>query len=219
MSDTGSENLEEPIYLGEYHGDRNEIGERHGVGKAVLPNGDTYHGVYENGKRSGTGTYLFKNGACYIGEYYMNKKHGQGIIYYPDGSKYEGGWVNDQRQGHGVYTYNNGDTYNGEWLQNQRHGHGVYTYHDTGSRYVGTWMFGKIESSAGELVHLNHKYQGNFHNNNPSGPGRYVFDIACEQHGEFGQVDQERVLDEEEEDPVAAVHLKWRPVSISGLTH
>lgn len=39
--------------LKEYEGDRNEAGERHGQGKAVLPNGDTYQGAYENGKRSG----------------------------------------------------------------------------------------------------------------------------------------------------------------------
>lgn len=39
--------------LQEYEGDRNEAGERHGQGKAVLPNGDTYQGAYENGKRSG----------------------------------------------------------------------------------------------------------------------------------------------------------------------
>lgn len=37
----------------EYEGDRNEAGERHGVGKAVLPNGDVYQGQYENGKRHG----------------------------------------------------------------------------------------------------------------------------------------------------------------------
>lgn len=39
--------------LQEYEGDRNEAGERHGQGKAVLPNGDTYQGAYENGKRCG----------------------------------------------------------------------------------------------------------------------------------------------------------------------
>ncbi len=37
----------------EYEGDRNEAGERHGVGKAVLPNGDVYQGQYETGKRHG----------------------------------------------------------------------------------------------------------------------------------------------------------------------
>lgn len=37
----------------EYEGDRNEAGERHGVGKAVLANGHIYQGHYENGNRHG----------------------------------------------------------------------------------------------------------------------------------------------------------------------
>ncbi|XP_035379768.1 radial spoke head 1 homolog isoform X1 [Electrophorus electricus] len=200
----------------EYEGDRSEAGERHGVGRAVLPNGDTYQGMYEHGKRSGQGTYRFKNGSRYIGEYYMNQKHGQGIFYYPDGSVYEGSWVGDQRQGHGLYTYPNGDTYDGKWLQHQRHGQGVYTHHDTGSKYVGMWVMGKMES-AGELIHLNHQFQGTFHNNNPSGPGKYVFDIGCEQHGEYIQVDQDKGETEEEE-PVNTAILKWKPKAVTPLS-
>ena len=41
----------------DYEGERNERDERHGHGKATLPNGDTYEGMYENGKRNGHGTY------------------------------------------------------------------------------------------------------------------------------------------------------------------
>ncbi len=45
------------LYLKEYEGERNELNERHGLGKAKLPNGDTYEGYYQNGKRHGQGTY------------------------------------------------------------------------------------------------------------------------------------------------------------------
>ena len=41
------------IKLQEYDGERNELGERHGQGKAVLPNGDIYEGNYSHGKRNG----------------------------------------------------------------------------------------------------------------------------------------------------------------------
>lgn len=41
----------------EYEGERNEENERHGYGKAKLPNNDTYEGYYQNGKRHGQGTY------------------------------------------------------------------------------------------------------------------------------------------------------------------
>ncbi|XP_010882821.2 radial spoke head 1 homolog [Esox lucius] len=217
MSDVGSEDFEDDQgYLAEYEGDRNEAGERHGVGKAVLPNGDTYQGMYENGKRSGQGTYRFKNGARYVGEYYQNLKHGQGVFYYPDGSKYEGSWFNDQREGHGIYTYPNEDQYYGEWLHHQRHGQGTYHYSDTGSKYTGTWVKGKMESS-GEFIHLNHRYQGNFLHNNPSGSGKYVFDIGCEQHGEYLKVDQE-TGDGEEVDISSNRLLKWMPKTVTGLS-
>ena len=39
--------------LQSYEGERNEKDERHGKGRAVLPNGDIYDGQYENGKRHG----------------------------------------------------------------------------------------------------------------------------------------------------------------------
>ncbi|KAG7239803.1 hypothetical protein INR49_028391 [Caranx melampygus] len=198
MSDVGSEEFdEERNKIGEYEGDRNEAGERHGVGKAVLPNGDRYHGQYESGKRHGQGTYYFKNGARYVGDYYQNMKHGQGTFYYPDGSKYEGSWVENLREGHGVYTYPNGDTYDGQWLQHMRHGQGIYHYKDTGSKYKGSWVDGNM-GSAGEYIHSNHRYQGNFANNNPCSPGKYVFDIGCEQHGEYQQTEQP--ADTEEDD-------------------
>ncbi|XP_044522785.1 radial spoke head 1 homolog [Gracilinanus agilis] len=217
MSDLGSEEIEEERenYLGEYEGERNEAGERHGKGKALLPNGDMYDGLYEFGKRHGQGTYRFKNGARYIGEYQQNKKHGQGMFIYPDGSKYEGDWADDQRHGHGIYFYANNDTYTGEWFAHQRQGQGTYIYAETGSKYVGTWFNGQQEGS-GEFIHLNHRYQGKFANKNPLGPGKYIFDIGCEQHGEYKLADVERAEEEEEEETTNAIP-KWKAQKITAL--
>uniref|UniRef100_G3R8P9 Radial spoke head 1 homolog n=1 Tax=Gorilla gorilla gorilla TaxID=9595 RepID=G3R8P9_GORGO len=251
MSDLGSEELEEEGEndIGEYEGGRNEAGERHGRGRARLPNGDTYEGSYEFGKRHGQvrtvdltgwfslfntllanatfnndmndiinvfqGIYKFKNGARYIGEYVRNKKHGQGTFIYPDGSRYEGEWANDLRHGHGVYYYINNDTYTGEWFAHQRHGQGTYLYAETGSKYVGTWVNGQQEGTA-ELIHLNHRYQGKFLNKNPVGPGKYVFDVGCEQHGEYRLTDTERGEEEEEEELVTVVP-KWKATKITEL--
>uniref|UniRef100_A0A668RUI2 Uncharacterized protein n=1 Tax=Oreochromis aureus TaxID=47969 RepID=A0A668RUI2_OREAU len=220
MSDVGSDEFEdEQNKLGEYEGGRNEAGERHGFGKAILPNGDIYQGDYQNGRRHGQGTYRFKNGARYVGNYQQNMKHGQGTFYYPDGSKYEGSWVEDMRQGHGVYTYPNKDTYDGEWLQNLRHGQGIYHYHETGSKFKGTWVNGKMES-AGEYLHTNHRFMGNFINNYPLGPGKYVFDIGCELHGEYQKAEQSfQDRAEGEWDGLAsATVLKWIPKCVTGLT-
>nr|XP_023414897.1 radial spoke head 1 homolog isoform X2 [Loxodonta africana] len=170
----------------------------------------------EEGENDIGGTYKFKNGARYIGEYFKNKKHGQGTFIYPDGSRYEGEWADDQRHGHGVYYYINNDTYTGEWYSHQRHGQGTYFYAETGSKYVGTWVNGQQEGAA-ELIHLNHRYQGKFLNKNPVGPGKYVFDIGCEQHGEYRLTDVERGEEEEEEEALIAVVPKWKATKITEL--
>ncbi|NXX79449.1 RSPH1 protein, partial [Urocolius indicus] len=202
----------------EYDGERNPEGERHGRGKAKLPNGDIYNGEYEHGLRSGQGTYRFKNGACYIGEYLQNKKHGRGTFFYPDGSKYEGDWVDDQRHGYGEYMYANGDVYTGEWFNHNRHGQGIYVYKETGSKYVGGWVNGNQEGEA-ELIHLNHRFKGKFLNGNPVGYGKYVFDIGCEQHGEYIQVKEiDKGEGEEEEEPSLLAEPKWKASEITKLT-
>ncbi|XP_035998216.1 radial spoke head 1 homolog isoform X2 [Fundulus heteroclitus] len=159
------------------------------------------------------GAYHFKNGARYVGDYAQNKKHGQGTFFYPDGSKYEGSWVEDLREGHGVYTYPNGDTYDGEWQHHLRHGQGTYQYKDTGAKYKGTWVDGNMEL-AGEYIYSNHRYQGNFVNNRPLGPGKYVFDIGCEQHGEYHKQEEERP----EETLAPEVTLTWIPKGVSSMT-
>jgi hypothetical protein len=111
----------------EYDGDRNEAGERHGHGKARLPNGDTYEGSYEFGKR---------HGQVRIGDM--------------------GGWVSpfnilfvnmkcrsdmnalmDLFQG--VYIFKNGARYIGEYVKNKKHGQGTFIYPD-GSRYEGKML-------------------------------------------------------------------------------
>lgn len=73
-----------------YEGERNEKGDRHGRGKALLPNGDMYVGQYCKGLRHARGLYVFKNGARYDGEWRQGVKYGQGTFWYPDGTRYEG---------------------------------------------------------------------------------------------------------------------------------
>lgn len=77
-------------FLQEYEGERNDKCERHGLGRALLPNKDYYEGRYFKGIRQGMGLYVFKNGARYSGHYHKGLKDGIGTFYYPDGAKYEG---------------------------------------------------------------------------------------------------------------------------------
>lgn len=55
--------------LQKYEGGRDDQLDRHGFGRAILPNGDIYEGSYMHGKRHGKGLYVFKNGARYDGDW------------------------------------------------------------------------------------------------------------------------------------------------------
>ena len=91
---------EEEAVVASYEGERNEAGERHGQGTAVLPSGDTYTGAYEAGKRHGQGTYSF----------------------FSTKDKYEGSFEMGMRSSKGNMTYANGSTYDGDWEMGFKHG-------------------------------------------------------------------------------------------------
>ena len=81
MSDLGSVDFEGgEYYFGQYDGERNEAEERHGSGRAILPNGDIYEGEYQCGKKHGEGTYKFKVSI-------LSSCLKQNIIYYLEWSK------------------------------------------------------------------------------------------------------------------------------------
>lgn len=151
----------------------------------------------------------FQSGGKYAGSYINGIKHGEGTFIYPDGSKYEGYWLNDVRHGRGKYTYPNGDIYEGEWADNHRHGQGEYIYADTGSKYKGMWVLGKMEE-AGELIHANHRYVGGFQLDKPKGKGKYVFDNGCEMLGRYELVEVVLEPETEEEESVIVVEPKWK---------
>ncbi|KAH9279836.1 Radial spoke head 1 -like protein [Echinococcus granulosus] len=201
MSEGDIEEEEDEVYLGVYEGGRNEKGERHGFGKTILPNHDTYEGMYENGLRNGKGYYLFKNGARYLGEYLDNHKHGQGTFYYPDGSRYEGYWVDDKRNGYGTYYYINGDKYEGEWRDHLRHGKGTYTFAATGCKFVGVWRDGLMDGS-GEVINPKYRFLGTWRKGQLFGEGKYVFDkLNCQQTGDYlilpGELEEKRKGEDE----------------------
>ncbi|XP_001638951.3 radial spoke head 1 homolog [Nematostella vectensis] len=172
------------IVEGRYEGERNNDGERHGYGTALLTSGDTYQGLYNNGKRHGYGIYRFVNKARYEGEYVNNKREGTGTMYFPDGSLYKGEWKNNKRSGNGKYKYVNGDTYEGEWKLGRRHGQGVYVYKDLGISYKGNWAFGKFDGK-GQVHTPYYVYNGTFYDETSRGPGRFSFKTGCAQTGQY----------------------------------
>ncbi|XP_026298638.1 radial spoke head 1 homolog isoform X2 [Apis mellifera] len=183
----GERGEEEANPLGLYEGERNEKGDRHGRGKALLPNGDMYVGQYCKGLRHARGLYVFKNGARYDGEWRQGVKYGQGTFWYPDGTRYEGEWKRDTKYGFGVYYYINGDVYEGSWKKNLRHGMGSYLYASTNTKFMGTWIKDRMQGP-GQLIHPRHRFHGFWELNLPYGRGCFTFENACMQHGHYVHV-------------------------------
>ncbi|KAI4460681.1 morn repeat [Holotrichia oblita] len=184
MAEEGGEGAEgvEKYPYGEYEGGRDENLDRHGLGSALLPNGDIYEGYYLHGKRYGKGLYCFRNGARYHGNWRKDLKHGQGEFLYPDGTRYVGDWKKDFKHGQGIYYYVNGDTYEGAWYKGKRHGLGTYSYKKTNITHYGIWKDGKMEGP-GIITYPSYQYHGSFEHNLPKGPGCFTFDLKYMQHG------------------------------------
>ncbi|KAK9303333.1 hypothetical protein QLX08_004931 [Tetragonisca angustula] len=199
----GERGEEELNPLGLYEGERNEKGDRHGRGEALLPNGDMYVGQYCKGLRHGRGLYVFKNGARYDGEWRQGVKYGQGTFWYPDGTRYEGEWKRDMKYGFGVYYYVNNDVYEGSWKKNLRHGMGSYLYADTNTKFMGTWIKDRIQGP-GQLIHPRHRFHGFWELNLPYGRGCFTFENACMQHGHYVHV-KDPDYDETQEEHVEKI--------------
>ncbi|XP_055903440.1 radial spoke head 1 homolog [Eupeodes corollae] len=174
----------EPEPVGEYLGERNSLGQRHGKGWAILPNGDQYDGSYRKGLRHGRGLYVFKNGARYLGNYRCGIRSGYGKFIYPDGTVYEGNWHKNQKHGQGTYMYTNGDTYSGSWYKGQRHGVGIYKWKDEGVYFEGTWKNG-IRVGPCVVQYPKWIFHGCWDYKYPQGPGVFSFDDKHILHGYY----------------------------------
>ncbi|XP_025203123.1 radial spoke head 1 homolog [Melanaphis sacchari] len=177
--------------IGAYKGQRNSNNERHGFGKAILPNGDAYVGTYKNGHRHGRGQYRFKNGAIYQGCYREGLRNGKGIMRYSDKSKYEGHWINNKKDGTGVFKFKNKDKFSGSWKSDMKHGLGTYTFCKTGAILKGMWLNDKKVKNFQVFYPASNgtgfTFYGTWDDNEMvSGKGYYVFEhLACMQSGTY----------------------------------
>lgn len=115
-------------------------GVKRGVGKMSLPNGDRYHGLWENDKFHGDGTYYFSNGDVYSGSFVKGIKSGRGTFFvakdesqlvgewdkgsmvsgkwvWKDGTSWQGPFKNSSPLGKGVFYFPNGMVQEGEYIQ------------------------------------------------------------------------------------------------------
>jgi len=111
----------------EYIGERNERGQRHGMGLLrfnTTPNA-YYKGHWVEDKMEGHGEYCWGDGHRYVGEFKNNKQHGIGAYFWPTGGKYFGNWKRDKMNGQGTYTRNDGVIYTGQWKDDHQFGEGL----------------------------------------------------------------------------------------------
>ena len=88
-------------------------------------------------------------------------------------------------------------------------------FSSSGSRYIGQWVNGKADGP-GELVHSNHRYQGAWVDGSIQGAGKYIFELGCEQHGEYIPV--EMPGDPEDDDAGSTTIPKWKAVKVTPIT-
>lgn len=75
--------------IGEYDGERNKVGQRHGEGVFNYADGAIYIGNWDSDKRSGSGTLYLFNGEVLEG-HWLDDELAYGTIRYSDGSDYTG---------------------------------------------------------------------------------------------------------------------------------
>ena len=118
---------------GQFDGDLNSRGERHGFGTFVADNGNEYEGEWKNDKRDGHGKAKYNTGDVYIGDWKNCKRHGHGTMYIENGDIYEGGWSNGFKDGVGKYIWRDGEIDVSRYSSDYRVGEGA-RWSDDGQR-------------------------------------------------------------------------------------
>eukprot|EP01032_Pedospumella_encystans_P020893 gene20893-23726_t len=124
----GSEEDETPVEKARYEGNYKD-GLKHGVGKMVFPNGNTYEGEWFENKMQGEGTYTYKQaGDIYSGSWFADKKHGPGTYEFgADSSVITGEWVEGQVTT-GQWVLKNAAVYEGEFKLGRPFGAGKFSF-------------------------------------------------------------------------------------------
>lgn len=120
---------------GNYDGDVNSRGERHGYGVFVAENGNEYEGEWKNDKRDGEGTAKYNTGDMYIGSWKNCKRHGHGTMYVENGDVYEGEWDKGFKEGPGLYRWRDGEVDISRYSQDHRVGEGARWSSDKSRAY------------------------------------------------------------------------------------
>jgi len=129
-----------------YLGEKNDEGERHGVGRFNGDNHDYHFGQWKKSHRHGLGKSSFE-GNTFIGEFRFNHQHGKGLLVTADGDRYEGDWRVGEQEGFGIYYWAaDGSRYTGQWHDSNPHGIG--TWENEEIKHSGGWLNGERHGKA-----------------------------------------------------------------------
>lgn len=135
---------------GEYVGQLNKKGQKHGNGKMRYDNGNEYDGQWKANKRDGKGTTRYASGNVYIGMWKSGKRHGFGVFHIEkSGDIYRGNWSCGIKSGPGVYEYADGEIDVSFYSNDIRVGDGVRWSADRS--HASRLLDGKLLGSEGEL--------------------------------------------------------------------
>lgn len=135
---------------GEYVGQLNKKGQKHGNGKMRYDNGNEYDGQWKANKRDGKGTTRYASGNVYIGMWKSGKRHGFGVFHIEkSGDIYRGNWSGGIKSGPGVYEYADGEIDVSFYSNDIRVGDGVRWSADRS--HASRLLDGKLTGNEGEL--------------------------------------------------------------------
>ncbi len=179
---------------------------KHGLGKNVYANGETYVGAWRNDKRHGKGKfitaamtqeamwennipqnpskYIFPNGDSYEGVLRDGKVDGQGKKTDAQGNISEGNFVNGSLNGYGTVRYVSGDFYEGIWKDGRLNGQGKMTKAN-GDIFEGNFVNDELQGYGKAWFASGDCYEGTWFNGEISGFGTYTHKNGGYTRGNF----------------------------------
>lgn len=183
---------EEIYYEGYFH---EKLCAKYGLGILVSINSKKvrykYLGYFKNDKFHGYGILIKEDGYIYQGEFRNGKPSGYGIEN-TDKYNYKGFFMNSKFQGYGEVSYTNKTYYQGCFNHGTKENFG-YSEFDDGSKYIGNYLFNKMNSCGLFEWPAGHCFFGNWKDDKMHGKGKYTWKngdiyIGCYQndlrHGE-----------------------------------
>ncbi|PRP79093.1 hypothetical protein PROFUN_13155 [Planoprotostelium fungivorum] len=114
-------------------------GLKHGQGKLIWHDGDSYSGAWANDMKHGHGIMSWTNGDTYEGNWEQDQRHGVDTkTTYRNGGSFIGTFERDTRTGPGKLLWPDGDVFEGNWKEGRRVGTGVLITRD-GKKFDQTW--------------------------------------------------------------------------------